>query len=114
MNAFSEHLPAIEIIVPLLTAPLTMLLRQRGLAWAAATAASLFSFAVAVALVIAVRDTGLQSYAVGSWPAPYGIELIVDEFSALLLLIVTGASTGGLLIAHTSLKNEITDDSTNS
>jgi multicomponent Na+:H+ antiporter subunit D len=110
MNAFSEHLPAIQIIVPLLTAPLTMLLRQRGLAWAAATAASLFSFAVAVALVIAVRDTGLQSYAVGSWPAPYGIELIVDEFSALLLLIVTGASTGGLLIAHTSLKNEITDD----
>jgi multicomponent Na+:H+ antiporter subunit D len=110
MNAFGDHLPAIQIVVPLVTAPLVMLLRQRGLAWAAATAASLFSFAVAFALVMTVRDAGLQSYAVGSWPAPYGIELIVDEFSALLLLIVTGASTGSLLIAHTSLKGEIADD----
>lgn len=110
MNTLGAHLPAIQIIVPLLTAPLAVLLRQRGLAWAAATAASLFSFAVAVVLVMTVRDLGVQSYAVGSWPPPYGIELVVDEFSALLLLIVTGASSAGLLIAHTNLEREIAGD----
>jgi len=110
MNALSIHLPALQVIIPLLTAPLAALLRQRGLAWAAATASSLCSFAVAVSLVAAVRDGGLQTYAVGSWVAPYGIELIVDEFSALLLLIVTGASSAALLVAHTSLGKEIAAD----
>ena len=110
MSPLSVHLPALQVVVPLLTAPLTILLGQRGLAWAAATAASLFSFAVAVALVSGVRDAGAVSYAMGSWPAPYGIELVVDEFSALLLLIVTGASSLALLVAHNSLISEIAED----
>jgi multicomponent Na+:H+ antiporter subunit D len=110
MSALSIHLPALQVIIPLLTAPLTALLRQRGLAWAVATATSVLSFAIAVSLVSAVRDGGAQTYAVGSWVAPYGIELIVDEFSALLLLIVTGASSAALLVAHTSLQNEIQED----
>lgn len=110
MSAAAAHLPALQVVVPLLVAPLTVLLRQRGLAWAVATSASLFSFGIAVILVATVRDGGLQSYAVGSWPAPYGIELIVDEFSALLLLIVTGASSAALLVAYTSLASEIAED----
>ncbi|MEX2494676.1 MAG: monovalent cation/H+ antiporter subunit D family protein [Woeseia sp.] len=99
MNGLSAHLPAIPVIIPLLASPLVVLLRQRGLAWAAATASSLFCFAVAITLVAAVRESGVQAYAVGSWAAPFGIELIVDQFSALLLLIVTGASSFALLIA---------------
>jgi multicomponent Na+:H+ antiporter subunit D len=110
MSPFSVHLPALQVVVPLLTAPLVILLGQRGLAWAAATAASLFSFAIAVALVLSVGDAGALSYAVGSWPAPYGIELVVDEFSVLLLLIATGASSIALLIAHNSLVKEIAED----
>ena len=110
MNPLSVHLPALQVVVPLLTAPLAILLGQRGLAWAAATAASAFSFAVAVALVRQVDDVGALNYEVGSWPAPYGIELVVDEFSALLLLIVTGASSIALLVAHNSLVKEIAED----
>ncbi|MDZ7669661.1 MAG: hypothetical protein U5Q16_09680 [Gammaproteobacteria bacterium] len=30
------HLPALQVVVPLLAAPLVILLRPRGLAWAAA------------------------------------------------------------------------------
>ena len=33
----------------------------------------------------------------GSWPAPYGIELQVDALSALVLLVVTGASSLALI-----------------
>src|SRR5690606_6268442 len=78
-----------------------------GLAWAATLAASLCTFAMAVHLVDVIRAGGPLSYEVGGWPAPYGIELAVDAFSALLLLIVTGASTIALLAARTSLDREI-------
>lgn len=107
MNGLIAHLPALQVIVPLLTAPLVVMLRQRNLAWAAATAASLCAFFVSLELVSQVRSYGPMNYAVGSWAAPYGIELIVDAFSALLLLIVTGASSAALLIARRSLGTEV-------
>jgi multicomponent Na+:H+ antiporter subunit D len=105
----SSHLPVLQVVVPLLTAALTPLLRERGLAWAAASAGSLCAFANAVLLTIAVRNAGSISYALGSWPAPYGIELTVDAFSALLLLIVTGASSAALLAARGSLDSEVSE-----
>lgn len=54
MIDWSVHLPALQVIVPMLSAPLALLLRPRGLAWAAAVAASLFSFAIAIMLTIGV------------------------------------------------------------
>ncbi|MEQ9560992.1 MAG: proton-conducting transporter membrane subunit, partial [Woeseiaceae bacterium] len=110
MNGMISHLPAVQVIVPLLTAPLVVMLRQRSLAWAAATAASLCAFFVSLELVSQVRAHGAMQYAVGSWAAPYGIELIVDSFSALLLMIVTGASSAALLIARTSLGREVPEN----
>lgn len=109
MTSLAAHLPVLQVIVPLFTAALIPLLPQRSLAWAAATAASMCTFALAVLLTVAVRHGGPMSYAVGSWPAPYGIELAVDAFSTLLLLIVTAASTVALLIARSSLDREIAE-----
>jgi multicomponent Na+:H+ antiporter subunit D len=34
------HLPALQVVVPLMAAPLIVLVRNRAFAWAAATAAS--------------------------------------------------------------------------
>lgn len=107
MTGWSMHLPVLQVVVPLLTAPLAALTRERTLAWAAAMAASLLAFAMAVQLTIIVGSAGAQSYAVGSWPAPYGIELVVDSFSALLLLVITGASSAALLVAHRTFRDEV-------
>lgn len=104
---FLAHLPALQVIVPMLSAPLIVLLQPRGLAWAGATAAALASFAIAVALVYAVLDGQTLVYAMGGWAAPYGIELAVDEFSALVLLVVTGAGAGSLLAARCSIDQQI-------
>jgi multicomponent Na+:H+ antiporter subunit D len=93
----------------MLSAPLVMLLSPRGLARAAATAASLLAFAIAIAITIAVLDGHTFTYRMGNWPAPYGIELRVDHFSALLLLIVTGASTFALLAGRRSVDADIDD-----
>jgi multicomponent Na+:H+ antiporter subunit D len=107
MSGALVHLPALVVAVPLAAAPLVLLLRDRTLAWAAALAASLCAFGLAVLLTGEVRAHGAWSYAVGSWPAPYGIELRADAFASLILLIVTGASTAGLAIARASLTGEI-------
>ena len=105
--SITPHLPALQVAVPLLSAPLIVLLRPRGLAWAAAVAASLMTFAVALALLIGVQDGVNFSYAMGSWAAPYGIELNVDAFSALLLLIISTASSMALLGGYRSLDAQI-------
>ncbi len=107
MISLEQHLPALQVIVPMLSAPLVMLLKPSGLARAAATAASLFAFVIAIAMTIGVLDGNTYTYRMGSWPAPYGIELAVDRFSALLLLIVTGASTIALLAGRRSVDSDI-------
>jgi multicomponent Na+:H+ antiporter subunit D len=91
----------------MLSAPLIVMLRPPGLAWAGATATALLSFAMAVALTMAVLGGSPQSYEMGGWPAPYGIALSVDAFSALLLLVVTGAASAALLGGRPSIDQQI-------
>jgi multicomponent Na+:H+ antiporter subunit D len=104
---WNAHLAALQVIVPMFTVPLVVLLRPSGLAWSAAMAASIGAFAVSVALTLGVLDGQIYSYSQGSWPAPYGIELRVDAFSAIVLLLVTGTSSLALLAARTTLDAEI-------
>ena len=103
----TPHLTALQVIVPLLGAPLVALLRVKGLAWAAATSISVMAFVIAINLVGGVLNGENTPYLMGSWPAPYGIELSIDSFSAIILLIVTGASSLALLGGRASIDDEI-------
>lgn len=103
----TAHLPALQVIVPMLFAPLIVLLKPRGLAWAGATAVSLLSFAIALNMALAVAAGGHFTYDMGGWQAPYGIELSVGAFGSLVLLIVTGASAAALLAGRTSIDQQI-------
>ncbi len=107
MTGIDQHLPALQVIVPMLVAPLVILLRPRGLAWAACTAASVLAFAIAVHITQTVLASGPMTYLMGSWPAPYGISLRIDALSALLLLVVTGASALALASGRQSLDAQI-------
>jgi len=107
VSMLQQHLPALQVIVPMLSAPLVMLLRERQLSWMLATAASLCAFAVSIGLTRQVLAVSESSYLMGSWPAPYGIELNIDSMSALLLLIVTGSSSIALIAGARSLREQI-------
>jgi len=107
MTVLDGHLPALQVVVPMLVAPLVVLLHPRGLAWAAATVASAGSFLLAVQMAAGVLAGQVYRYAMGGWPAPYGIALEVDEFSAMLLLVLTGASTLALAAGRASLERQI-------
>lgn len=104
---FAEQLPALAVAVPLGAAPVAALLGRGSLPWALAAVASVASFAVALLLAVAAAGVDAISYDVGGWAAPYGIELRITSFSALLLLIITGASSAVLLGTKASLDAEV-------
>jgi multicomponent Na+:H+ antiporter subunit D len=110
MNALAPHLPALQVVVPMLVAAVVILLRPRGLAWMACTAASAMAFAIAIQLTHTVLANGPVTYLMGSWPAPYGIELRVDALSALMLLVVNGASVVTLIAGRQSLDAQIEEN----
>ena len=101
-----EHLPALQVVVPLMVAPLVVFLKGR-LAWAATLTASSMAFFVAASMAIGVLNGNEYQYLMGSWPAPQGIVLNVDSLSVVLVLIVTAASTFALLAGFHSLDKQI-------
>lgn len=103
----SEHLPVLQVIVPLLAAPLVILLRNGFLAWLASLLTSLCALGLAIQLTGVVLTHGIQHYHVGGWAPPFGISLSVDAFSALLLLLISGASSLALAGGRESLRRDI-------
>jgi multicomponent Na+:H+ antiporter subunit D len=84
-----SNLPALQVVLPLIAAPICVLLRRGALAWLVAWLTTWSSAAIAVALLLQVLDSGTISYALGSWPAPWGIEYRVDAVNAFVLVLVS-------------------------
>lgn len=78
----------LPILIPMLTAILAVLFRNSR---SVQRAISLFGawalFAAAAGLVIDVWRNGIQAAQMGDWPAPYGITLVADLFSAVMVLL---------------------------
>lgn len=65
------------------------------------------ALAISWCLFLEVQSTGSIRYALGSWPAPWGIEYRIDALNSLVLLIVSGVSTVVLPFARDSLDCEV-------
>jgi len=101
------NLAALQVVVPLIGAPICALLGQGTRAWALSLAVTWVSFALAIALLIEVTSNGTISYTMGGWMPPWGIEYRVDHLSAFVLLIVTGVASAVIPFAYHSVKREI-------
>ncbi|MET0100957.1 MAG: monovalent cation/H+ antiporter subunit D family protein [Sedimenticola sp.] len=106
-----DHLPVLVVIIPLLTAPLCVLLDHPRLAWLVALVSSLLSFAATIGLVSQVSATGPVSYLLGGWEAPWGIEYRIDILASYVLLIVSAMAALVLLSAKQSVQKEIPETS---
>lgn len=93
-NVLLQHLPALPIITPLIAAALILFLAERAHALRVliASVSMLVQCAAALALLMLtagwlpeVWQDGIGVYAIGAWPAPFGIVLVVDRLSALML-----------------------------
>ena len=101
------HLPALQVVIPLIAGPLCLILRRGALAWALALGVSWLSPVISIALLARVLDTGVLSYALGGWPAPWGIEYRVDTVNAFVLLLVSAISALVLPYARASIEAEL-------
>ncbi len=103
----AQHLPALQIVLPLLAAPIVVLAGSARFAWLFSVAVCWGAFAVSIGLLTQVMRGGEISYLLGSWSAPWGIELRVDLLNAFVLLLVTGTAAIVLLYARRSVRVEI-------
>jgi multicomponent Na+:H+ antiporter subunit D len=104
----TDHLPILVVLVPMVMAPLVAVLPAGGRwPWALATASSAAAFLLAVLLAGRVADQGTLHYVLGGWPVPFGIGLAVGPISALMLLVITGASLAALLWGPSSMDREV-------
>ncbi len=84
------HLPALQVVLPLISAALAILFRRHGLAYAIVTVAAWAAFAIAIALWLQVDTGGAISYHIGNWQPPWGIEYRVDRLNSFVLVLVSG------------------------
>jgi multicomponent Na+:H+ antiporter subunit D len=103
----STHLPVLQVIVPLVAAPLIVLIRRAGAGWVIALAASVFSLFSALSIFVHVQDVGVISYALGSWPPPWGIEYRIDAANAFLLVLLGLVAAVVAVYARTSVAAEV-------
>jgi multicomponent Na+:H+ antiporter subunit D len=102
-----DDLPALQVVVPLVAAPLCVLLRRGAAAWLVALLAAAVSLAISLYLFARVQASGPISYLLGSWAAPWGIEYRVDAVNAPLLVLVCGIATVVVPFARRSVAHEI-------
>ena len=105
-----EQLPALQIVVPLVAAPLCVILRRRIPVLGFAIAVAWSTFAIAVALLQRVLADGPIAYALGGWAPPWGIEYRIDPLAAFVLTFVSLIGAVTLTYAPRSLAREIPSD----
>ena len=112
LSGLLPHLPAIQVVLPLLAAPICVIFRHAMVSWLIALITSWLSLGISILLLEQVVASGPISYLLGSWPAPWGIELKVDVLSAFIMLIVTRIGAMVMIFAPKSVQLEIPPDRT--
>ena len=108
--SITQHLPALQVVLPLISAPLAVLFRRNGLAFIIVTTAAWLAFATAIALWVQVDTSGVISYRIGNWEPPWGIEYRIDHLNSFILVLVSGMATIVLPYSRTSIEREIPRD----
>jgi multicomponent K+:H+ antiporter subunit D len=87
-------LPAMSAVVMLLTAS-----HNRRVQRTLGVVSTLSLLAIAIHLLLQTLDGTIQTYALGAWPAPFGIILVLDRLSALMVLLTAVTGSISLLYA---------------
>lgn len=108
MSSLQEHLPILQILVPLFGAILAALTRSGVVAWVIAAIASAIAPFISAGLLLRVTETGQPiSYVMGAWSAPWGIEYRVDLLNGFILLLISLIGLVSIPYARKSVASEI-------
>lgn len=95
------HWIIVPLILPPVVAAVMMLVMRHnlGLARIFSVAAVLALLIIAVGLFWQSTDGAIRAYELGNWPAPFGIVLVLDRLSALMLLLTAFLGVAVVLYA---------------
>lgn len=108
MNLLLEHLIVLPIVVPLVAGAAMLFLAEsrRLVRGTLAVVSVLCQLCVGVALLYLTSDAapfiwphGVGVYAIGHWPAPFGIVLVVDRLSAVMVTLSAVVALATLVYA---------------
>lgn len=95
----------LPILIPMLTATLVLFFRHaRGTQRVVSMIGALALLGASAALVFDVSQNGVQAVQMGNWPAPYGITLVADLLSAVMVLLA------GIIAAAVALYSLVSID----
>ncbi|NMG48917.1 monovalent cation/H+ antiporter subunit D [Azoarcus communis] len=96
-----NHWIILPILLPAVMAPILVLAARHDLVLARvlSMAAAVLMLVLAAALLVSASVQPPQMYALGDWPAPFGIVLVLDRLSALMLVLAALLSLIVLLYA---------------
>ena len=103
----AAQFPILQVVLPLLAAPVCALLRRGTSAWAVALVVSWILPVISLLLLTQVLRDGVISYHLGSWAPPWGIEYRVDAANGFLLLLVSAIGAVVMPYARASIAAEI-------
>jgi multicomponent K+:H+ antiporter subunit D len=98
MSAFAEHLVIAPIALPLAAGALMLLFAERRhtLKACISLSAAVLLFAASLALLERADAPVSHVYRLGNWPAPFGIVLVADRLSALMVLLASALALAAL------------------
>lgn len=102
-----DHLPVLLIVVPLISGPLFVLIRERKLVLGGAIATSWLTFAGCWLLLQRTLEQSTVTYEIGGWDPAWGIEYRVDTLSAFVLLFVSFIGAAVITFGKASIEREI-------
>ncbi|WP_262297852.1 monovalent cation/H+ antiporter subunit D [Microvirga sesbaniae] len=103
MTGLLDHLIVVPILLPLVSGAVMLLLdeRRRGLKGGIGAAATMALLVVAIALLrqadMMPAGSSVRTYQLGNWSAPFGIVLVLDRLSALMLVLTSALGIAALL-----------------
>ncbi|MFQ5654638.1 MAG: proton-conducting transporter membrane subunit, partial [Planctomycetota bacterium] len=110
-----RHLPVLIVVVPLLGGILAIFSGggRKPWMWASAVSAAVAAISAALLAAVLAAPEKVLSYAIGSWPAPWGIEYRVDPLGACVLLVVSVIAAVVTFYSRRSVSDEIPGDRQN-
>jgi multicomponent Na+:H+ antiporter subunit D len=101
------HLPVLLIVIPMIAAPLSVLIGHRPTVRWLSLAVCWSTFGLAIWMVAIVNSTGPVSYELGGWAPPYGIEYRIDQLNSFIVMFISGMGAIVLTYSPYSLNAEI-------
>ncbi|MFI7582688.1 Na+/H+ antiporter subunit D [Kocuria sp. M1N1S27] len=100
MTVNLAQLAPLAVIIPFLGAALSLLLlRRNALQRTVAIGSLVLTLAVETLVLVSTWDVGPQAVHLGGWEAPWGIVMVVDQLSSLMLVVSTLVSLAVLVYA---------------